>query len=380
MIRILQVASGLHFGGAENVIARLVTGFGRDQFEVSVFCTKALGAIAEQLRAQGVRVTAGAAETRLQKYLSPVALWREIRHVRPDIVHSHGVEALAATGPLALAGLLPSWMHTFHFGNYPYDNSRHMAMEGFFSRRCDAPVAVSHAQRAALVRYHRLSPDMRVIWNGVPPNPHLGAAGVREKARQEFGFTPDHLVVGTVAVLSEQKGIPFLLDAAGRVCSQHSNARFLVVGGGHGEQEREYRRIVADLGIADRVVFTGWRPDAQELLMGMDVWVMSSLWEAMPLALLEAMSAARPIVVTDVGDNARLVTPDQSALVVPARDGAALGAAIDSLLRDPARRASLATAARREFEQKFTVDQMLRAYAQAWGDVAAMRARRRATT
>lgn len=114
--------------------------------------------------------------------------------------------------------------------------------------------------------------------------------------------------------------------------------------------------------------------------MGMDVWVMSSLWEAMPLALLEAMSAARPIVVTDVGDNARLVTPGQSALVVPSRDGAALGAAIDSLLRDPVRRASLAAAARREFEQKFTVDQMLRAYAQAWGEVAAMRARRRGTS
>lgn len=378
MIRILQVASGLHFGGAENVIARLVTGFDKDQFEVSVFCTKALGAIADQLRAEGVRVTAGAAATRLQKYMSPLGLWREIRAVRPDIVHSHGVEALAATGPLALAGLVPNWMHTFHFGNYPYDNARHMAMEGFFSRRCAAPVAVSHAQRAALVRYHRLPGDMRVIWNGVPANPHLGDADVGQKARQEFGFTPDQLVVGTVAVLSEQKGIPFLLDAAGRVCAGHDNVRFLVVGGGHGEQEREYRRIVADLGISDRVVFTGWRPDAQQLLMAMDVWVMSSLWEAMPLALLEAMSAARAIVVTDVGDNARLVTPGQSALVVPPRDGAALGVAIDTLLDDPVRRAALAGAARREFEQKFTVDQMLQAYARAYGEVIA-RGRRRGT-
>lgn len=376
MIRILQVASGLHFGGAENVIARLVTGFDKDEFEVSVFCTKALGAIADQLSAGGVRVTAGAAATRLQKYMSPLGLWREIRAVRPDIVHSHGVEALAATGPLALAGLVPNWMHTFHFGNYPYDNARHMAMEGFFSRRCAVPVAVSHAQRAALVRYHRLPADMRVIWNGVPANPHLGDAGVGQKARQEFGFTPDQLVVGTVAVLSEQKGIPFLLDAAGRVCAEHANVRFLVVGGGHGEQEREYRRIVADLGISDRIVFTGWRPDAQQLLMAMDVWVMSSLWEAMPLALLEAMSAARAIVVTDVGDNARLVTPGQSALVVPARDGAALGGAIDTLLRDPARRAALAGAARREFEQKFTVDQMLQAYARAYGEVIARGGRR----
>jgi glycosyltransferase involved in cell wall biosynthesis len=373
MIRILQVASGLHFGGAENVIARLVTGYDKEQFEVSVFCTKGLGAIADRLRAEGVRVTAGAAATRLQKYLSPVALWREIRAVRPDIVHSHGIEALAATGPLAVAGLLPKWMHTFHFGNYPYDNARHMAMEGFFSRRCHAPVAVSHAQRAALVRYHRLPEDMRVIWNGVPSNPHLGDAAMRQKARQEFGFTPDQLVVGTVAVLSEQKGIPFLLEAAGQVCAQHPDVRFLVVGGGHGEQERQYRRIVADLGIADRMVFTGWRPDAQELLMGMDVWVMSSLWEAMPLALLEAMSAARAIVVTDVGDNARLVTPGQSALVVPSRNGTALGTAIDSLLRDPARRDAISAAARREFEQKFTVDQMLRAYAQAYEVVAASR-------
>jgi glycosyltransferase involved in cell wall biosynthesis len=378
MIRVLQVASGLHFGGAENVVARLVTGLDRNRFEVSAFCTKSLGAIAEQLRAQGARVTVGTAGTRLQKYLSPLGLWREMRQVRPDVIHSHGVEALAAVGPLALAGLVPCWMHTFHFGNYPYENARHMAMEGFFARRCDAPIAVSHAQRAALVRYHRLPPGMQVIWNGVPSNPHLGDPRPRSKVQQEFGFPPDALVVGSVAVMSEQKGIPFLLQAAGQVCTQHPDVRFLIVGGGHGEQERECRRIVTELGISDRVVFTGWRPDVQELLMAMDVWVMSSLWEAMPLALLEAMSAARAIVVTDVSDNARLVTPGASALVVPPRDGAALGVAIDALLRDPARRASMAAAARREYEQKFTVEQMLSSYEHAISEVAVARSRKTA--
>lgn len=370
MIRVLQVASGLHYGGAENVIARLVTGLDRTRFEVSVFCTKGLGAIAEELRSRGVRVTVGAAQTRVQRYLASVGLWREIRRVRPHVVHSHGVEALLATGPLALAGALPRWMHTFHYGNYPYKSARRMALEGFFSRRCDAPVAVSHAQRAALVRYHRLPADMRVIWNGVPPNPHPGVAAIREKVRAEFGFGPETMVVGTVAVLSEQKGLPFLIEGAREVCARHANARVLIVGGGHGDQESRLRRQAAELGIADRIVFAGWRPDVQELLMGMDVWVMSSLWEAMPLALLEAMSAARAMVVTDVGDNARLFTPGVSGVLIPPRNGAALGQAVNQLLSDPALRAAYAAAARREFEQKFTVEQMLRSYEQALAEVA----------
>jgi glycosyltransferase involved in cell wall biosynthesis len=370
MIRVLQVASGLHYGGAENVIARIVTGLDRKRFEVGVYCTKGLGAIAEQLRSEGVRVAVGPSQTRLQRYFASVGLWREIRRVRPHIVHSHGVEALLATGPLAVAGLAPRWMHTFHYGNYPYQSARRMALEGFFSRRCDAPVAVSNAQRAALVRYHRLPDDMRVIWNGVPANPHLGAPGVRENLRREFGFTPDTMVVGTVAVLSEQKGLPFLIEGARDVCAKHANARFLIVGGGHGDQESRLRRQAEELGIADRIVFAGWRPDVQELLMAMDVWVMSSLWEAMPLALLEAMSAARAMVVTDVGDNARLFTPDVSGLLIPPRNGAALGRAVDALLNDPQRRAALAAAARREFEQKFTVPQMLKSYEQAMTEVA----------
>jgi glycosyltransferase involved in cell wall biosynthesis len=370
MIRVLQVASGLHYGGAENVIARLVTGLDRRQFDVSVFCTKGMGAIAEQLRADGVRVTVGPAQTRLQKYLASVGLWREIRRVRPHVVHTHGVEALLATGPLALTRLLPRWMHTFHYGNYPYQSARRMALEGFFSRRCDAPVAVSHAQRTALVRYHRLPDDMRVIWNGVPANPHLGDSGIRDKLRREFGFTPETLVVGTVAVLSEQKGLPFLVEGARDVCAKHANARFLIVGGGHGDMESRLRRQAAELGLAERIVFAGWRPDVQELLMAMDVWVMSSLWEAMPLALLEAMSAARAMVVTDVGDNARLFTPGVSGILIPPRDGAALGLAVDALLSDPARRSAFSAAARREYEQKFTVEQMLKSYELALAEVA----------
>ena len=370
MIRVLQVASGLHYGGAEHVIARLVTGLDRQRFEVSVYCTKSTGAIAEQLRSQGVRVTVGRARTRLQKYLASVGLRREIRRTRPDVVHSHGLEALAATGPLAVARLVPRWMHTFHFGNYPYPSARRMALEGFFSRRCDAPIAVSHAQRRALIRYHRLPDDMRVIWNGVPANPHLGDSRIRERTRQEFNFTPDTLVVGTVAVMSEQKGLPFLIEGAREVCANNAMARFLIVGGGHGDQESRLRRQAAELGIADRIVFAGWRPDVEELLMAMDVWVMSSLWEAMPLALLEAMSAARAMVVTDVGDNARLFTPGVSGILIPPRNGAALGKAVDGLLSDPARRTAIAAAARREFEQKFTVEQMLKSYEHALTEVA----------
>ena len=109
-------------------------------------------------------------------------------------------------------------------------------------------------------------------------------------------------------------------------------------------------------------IFTGWRQDNLELLTALDVFVMPSLWEAMPLALLEAMAARRAIVVTDVGDNRRVVDDGRCGVVVPAGDAAALAAAIDRLLADPLAAAAMAARAQERFGAAFTTARMVHEY------------------
>jgi len=359
--RVLQVIHSLHFGGAENVVAQLATGMNREEFDVRVACTRESGRIGEQITAAGITVTSATPTGRLSHHLAPLRMLRVIREFRPHVVHSHGIVAISAIGPLARLGLLPRWIHTFHYGNYPYANRRHMWVEGLYARGARELIAVAGRQRDAVIRYHRLRPErVVVVPNGVRSNPHLGDPAVRNAKRAELGLGERDFVVGTVCVLSEQKGVPYFLEAAARLAPLHPQMRFLIVGGG--PMEAELRAEAARRGLGTRVLFTGWRADVQELLMTLDVWVMASLWEAMPLALLEAMAARRPMIVTDVGDNAALVGHGECALVIPPRDALALGDAVERLQRDPALAGGLAARALRTFESRFTVGEMIRAH------------------
>jgi glycosyltransferase involved in cell wall biosynthesis len=215
-----------------------------------------------------------------------------------------------------------------------------MRAEKWLSRRVSALIAVSNVQRDALIRYHALSPSrIETIVNGVAENPYLADPGVRARLRAEFGFAAGDVVVGCVAVLTRQKGIPHLLAAAARIKAARPAVRFLVAGGG--PLERDLRAQAATMGLGDTVVFTGWRQDNLKILTALDVFVMASLWEAMPLALLEAMAARRPIVVTDVGENRRVVADGACGRVVPPADETALADAILGHLDDPAAAAAM---------------------------------------
>ena len=107
---------------------------------------------------------------------------------------------------------------------------------------------------------------------------------------------------------------------------------------------------------------SGWRNDVGELLLTLDIWVMSSLWEAMPLALCEAMAAARPIVCTDVGDNGVIVNRGEVARLVPPGDPDALAAAVSAFLADLSAARALGARARARFLERFTIARMIEGY------------------
>lgn len=351
----------MHIGGAEQAVCHLARGLDRLRFQVAVCCTRELGVLAEQLRAESIDVMLAAPSDPRHRYLTPLYVRRMVREYAADVVHTHGTPTMFHTGPLAPFGQLPRWIHTYHYGNYPLPSPRHMLAERIMSRWPEQLVAVSDAQRRALIEYHRIPPERIVtIVNGVTHNPHLQNPAVRAARRAEFGFGPDDVVAGCVAVLGKQKGIPFLLQAAAQLLPRHPRLKFLVAGGG--PLEAALRAEAEALGLGGRVVFTGWRQDNLEILTALDIFIMSSLWEAMPLALLEAMAARRPIVVTDVGDNRDVVENGRCARIVPPGNAAAIAEAVEALLGDSAETAAMAGRAFARFESRFTVAHMLAAY------------------
>jgi glycosyltransferase involved in cell wall biosynthesis len=350
----------MHIGGAENVVVELTRGLNRDAFDVEVCCTKQLGVLADQLKAEDMAVSLAAAPSRALRHLTPWYLRKVIRRFRADIIHTHGTPSLLHAGPLAVLGLAPRWVHTFHYGNYAKVQGRQIEMERMLCRAATQLVAVADVQRKTIATRYALDPERLVtITNGVTPPPIPSASDIVAR-RVELGIEPDEVVVGCVAVLSEQKGIVFLLRAARELATTHPRVKFLIVGGGPAEVSL---RAEADaLNLGSRVIFAGWKPNGAAFLPVLDIFVMSSLWEAMPMALIEAMAAARPVVVTDVGDNRAIVEDGRAGLVVPARDDRALAQAVALLLDNPSVARELAARARQRFTERFTTAHMIRAY------------------
>ena len=170
----------------------------------------------------------------------------------------------------------------------------------------------------------------------------IASDGSRETARGELGLGEEELVVGTAARLSVEKGIGHLIDAAPAVLAKHPTARFVIIGDGPLRGDLE-RRAQAQ-GVSDRCMFTGFRVDAVGLIKAFDVFVLPSLRENMPVALLEAMACGVSVVATDVGGVREVLEPAGIEPITPG-SAQAITRAVGELLADPGRRAQCASAA-----------------------------------
>ena len=167
----------------------------------------------------------------------------------------------------------------------------------------------------------------------------------RAKMRAELGLEPDALVVGTVANLRPAKAYPHLLAAAVDVVERLPDARFVTVG--HGPLEADIRALHARLGLGDRVLLLGHRPDAVRVMAACDLFVLASLHEGLPVALMEALALGLPVVATNVGGIPEVVEHGCEGLLVTPGRPRDLAAAIVTLLTDSGRRQEMAEAAAR---------------------------------
>ncbi len=369
--RIMLTIDGLAIGGAEMVVRDLAYSIDRESFDVSVCCTLGLGAIGEKLVADGIDafVVPGRRHHTVD-YLSPLKLRRAVKERNIDIVHTHAPAALldAAACKIMMPGL--KLIHTFHYGNYPYESWRHHLLEGLSSRAVDKLIAVGFEQRRRLQECYRLGESrIGTVWNGL----RVERADPDAEFRARIG-TGDRLLVGTIAKLIEQKGLDDLLTVARRCRDAGLPMQFVIVGGGPLRATLEQRR--RELGLDDMVVITGWLENAAtRVLPAFDVFFQPSRWEAMSIAILEAMANAKPIVATRVGDNAHVLEDGVTGLLV---DSGNVSSMVSALTRaaDPALRQALGTAALARFTDKFTLEHMVHAYEDVYRQLAGPTAQR----
>ena len=356
-IPLLHLITELDTGGAQKALARLLAHLDRTRFTPHVVCLyNGDKAVAQEIRALGVPVTdlGMTGKWRLDAFWR---LYRLLRRERPTILHSwmfHANVPGRVIGRLAGVPIIIISRRNVEIGGEMRER-----LLRWTAGLDDKVVAVCElARRAQIERTHVAPQHVVTVHNGLDvaefgaPNPEA-----RATIREAFGIPPTAPLVGSVGRLHPQKDFTTLLKALVRVRDRLPDVHLLLVG--DGELHADLTRQAHTLGVATSVTFTGYRSDILDILATLDLFVLPSLWEGLPNALLEAMAAGLPVVATAVGGTPEVVVDGVTGFLVPPRDPQALADAILRLLRDPELRQRMGEAGRARVAAHFSIEQMV---------------------
>jgi len=374
-IRVLQLVDNLGVGGAERLVLMLATKTDRERFEVVPCAIRGSGPLEDELKAAGIpyRILGIARRSVLTGPFFMADLRRvvrtlaaTVRELSIDVIHAHLIESSLIAVLAARRGSGQRVCATVHSVTFtskrgclsPREWLLRTTIDKVFAQ-VDRIVAVSNGVAKALRLETGLPWDrIMTIPNGVEANPFY----VREDKRtlrNSLGLDVDRAVIVSVGRLTREKGYHYLLSALALI-PDHQRPLTLIVGDGPERNELESTAKAMKL---DRDIrFLGMRRDVSVFLAASDIFVLASLWEGLPLVLLEAMAAGLPAVVTAVGGNPEVIEHGVSGLLVKPGEPQTLVEAISDLLRDPRRRDRMGQAALEQFNQHYSLHGFIEAH------------------
>jgi glycosyltransferase involved in cell wall biosynthesis len=298
------------------------------------------------------------------------AFWELVgtfRRLRPKIVHTHSSKA-GILGRLAawLAGV-PCILHTIHgYGVTPAQpfwlQRGLIALEWVVGRVTTHWIAVSQADRRQGIEWGLFTASkVSVVRPGIDPAAFAGRIDVteRDRLRAMLGVGPDQLLVGTVSCLKPQKAPEDFIRVAALVCQRVPAAKCVLVG--DGAMRPQIEAMLEAEGLRERVTLLGWRRDVASLLKAFDVFVLTSRWEGLPCAILEARASRIPIVATRVGGAAEAIVEGIQGTLCPAGDVRAMAGRVCQILGDERLRADLRNGPQ-ELPEEFTIQETVKQY------------------
>ena len=362
-----MVVYTLEVGGLEKVVLSVLRNLDRTRFDPYLICLHTIGELKSEVPLPADRcLFLRRDEGRVPGLpINISAVWKIrsfLSRNRIDVVHLHNCAPLLYGGMAAhLCRPRPCVVYSEHNQIYSAPAGRKRRFP-YYVKMADAIVTVSDDLRRTLAKLG-ITRNVEVIYNGIDPERFRVADGAAFRA--ELGVAPDEYLIGTAVVLTPQKGIEFLLRAIPTVLKQLPRAKFMIAGDGY--KKAELHAAAEALGVGDRLVFLGYRSDIPRFLNAMDLYVLPSLWEGLPLALIEALACGKPAVVSDVGGNREIMEDGVNGRLVPPGDPEALAAAIVATAHDPRfTPPAVRDRNRRKFETLFSVDAMVHAHEQCY--------------
>ena len=259
------------------------------------------------------------------------AVYAKLKH-KPFMMTIHNARPVGISLPITVFGSAYDWL----IGRWPF-------------ALADRIIAVSEWVKYDIAKYHIDERKIVPVHNGINVSEFRPSDATN--VRRQYGIDgPMLLFVGRMIT---QKGLPYLIDAMPHVLEKYPGTKLLLIGRGNALES--LRKKVKASGLERSIIFSGYMSEEmlKEAYGTCDIFVLPSVWEVLPIAVLEAMSSSKPVVCTSAGGDAELVENGLNGYVVPMRDPKALAEKINELLDDPAKRARMGMASRKRAEEEF---------------------------
>jgi glycosyltransferase involved in cell wall biosynthesis len=377
-LKVAHIITLLELGGAQQNTLYTVQHLDRAKFEPVLLCGR--GAILDEetsrldCRVRFLRTLVRPVNPLLD-FLAFFELFLVLRQERPYIVHTHSSKAGILGRWAARWAGVPVIVHTFHgFGFTPTQKKWIRRLYVFLERnaarvsRVLIAVSKSNLEEAVGLGIGRRD-QFRLIRSGVPLRLYTAIGHRLNSPAEDLTLSPEQKLVVTIGPFKPQKNLLDFVRAAAKIHAEYASARFLIVGDGalRGEIEAEIRRH----GLEKVFFLPGWRRDIPNIFMRADVFVMTSLWEGLPRALVEAMAAGLPCVANAVDGVKDVLTDGQTGYLVPPHRPDITADRVLHLLRRPDEAMRMGQTARQSIGIEFDIDEMVRRQEELYDELAA---------
>jgi len=312
-IKILETIRQGSFGGGETYLFNLVTRLNRDKFE-PVVLSFSEGAMVEALKEKSIKTYVISTEKPFD-----ISVYKQVFQILKkeniDLLHIHGTRAgtntLIPTLFTKVKNIYTVHGWSYHTGNNALVTKSRIISEKFLTRFTNVTVCGSEADKK-LGEQNCPGGKYRLIHNSIDPDLYDPQKPGKD-IRKEFGFDENDFIISSIARLTFQKDPLTLIKAFNLFQAIHQNVKLLIAGGG--ELEEECKQLVHDLNLDIHVVFSPFRKDVTDVLRSIDVFVLPSLWEVIPLGLLEAMSFEKICVATKIPGTSEAVKNNENGFL-----------------------------------------------------------------
>lgn len=366
-LKVLHLISSTGFFGAENVVVTLALEQARLGLDarVGVFrnSSNPYTEVAEAAEREGVKSVVfdcsgkfdAGAVMRIRAYIKEEGI---------GLVHSHGYKSnFYALLAAKLAGVKAA--ATCH--NWTKTSGKmigYMFLDRFLLRRFDIVSAVSEQLRSEVLKSGVPAGKVKYIPNGID-TVKFAPTGARGKVRSGLGIQEDAAVIGSLGRMSVEKGYGELIEALPSILEEVPGAVLLLAG--EGPDRPQFEAAAAAAGVSGKVIFAGMSKDASGLLEAMDVFILPSRNEGMPLALLEAMAAGKPVIATGIGAIPAVITSGSNGILIAGQHPGDIAGAVKSLLKDRGAAARMAAAGRETVKGRFSAREMAEQFISLYG-------------